>query len=113
IGANPLVSNGSMMTAPDVGRRLRAIRDRGGKIIVIDPRRSETAAIADEHLPIRPGSDAALLLALVHVLLANDRIDQTRMRSETRGWDDVRVRLAAFSPQAVERVVGLPPATIE
>jgi anaerobic selenocysteine-containing dehydrogenase len=113
IGANPVVSNGSMMTAPDVARRLRAIRERGGKLVVVDPRRSETAALADEHVAIRPGADAAVLLAMVHVLAERGRVDHDRMRSSTRGWDDVRRRLAAFSPAAVERVAGVPAATIE
>jgi hypothetical protein len=70
LGANPVVSNGSLMTAPDVKARLKAIRARGGKVIVIDPRRTETAALADEHHAIRPGGDAALLLAMAHVLFA-------------------------------------------
>src|SRR5690606_20462839 len=68
IGANPLQSNGSLMTAPGVPRRLRAIQDNGGKVVVIDPRRTETAAMADWHLPIRPGADACLLFAIVRTL---------------------------------------------
>ena len=61
---NPLVSNGSIMTAPDMRGRLKALRARGGKVVVVDPRRTETADVADEHLFIRPGTDALLLLAL-------------------------------------------------
>ncbi|MEW6272077.1 MAG: molybdopterin-dependent oxidoreductase, partial [Thermodesulfobacteriota bacterium] len=68
VGANPVVSNGSVMTAPDVRGRLRAVRARGGKLVVVDPRRTETAREADEHVPIRPGGDAALLLAMTAVL---------------------------------------------
>src|ERR687894_2491677 len=68
LGANPLASNGSLMTAPDMRGRLKALRARGGKLVVIDPRRSRTAEVADEHHPIRPGTDAQLLFALVHVL---------------------------------------------
>src|SRR5207247_11017302 len=64
LGANPLVSNGSLMTAPGVGKRLQALRARGGRLVVVDPRRTETAALADEHLFVRPGADALLLLAL-------------------------------------------------
>src|SRR6185503_1309182 len=74
MGANPIVSNGSVMSAPDVKTRLRAIRERSGRIIVIDPRFSETAAVADEHHFIRPGTDALLLLAVLNVLHAEDRI---------------------------------------
>ena len=68
LGANPLASNGSLMTAPDMRGRLKALRARGGKLVVVDPRRSRTAEVADEHHPIRPGTDAHLLFALVHVL---------------------------------------------
>ena len=68
LGANPLASNGSLMTAPDMRGRLRALRARGGKLVVIDPRRTRTAEEADEHHFIRPGTDALLLFALVHVL---------------------------------------------
>ena len=69
-GANPAVSNGSLMTAPNMTGRLRAIRDRGGRVVVIDPRRTETAEIADEHVAIRSGTDALLLAALLHVVFA-------------------------------------------
>ncbi|HVK21995.1 MAG TPA: molybdopterin-dependent oxidoreductase [Actinokineospora sp.] len=79
IGANPLVSNGSMMTVPDFANRRKELRERGGRMVVIDPRRTETAKVADEHHFIRPGTDAALLLAMVGVLL-----------EETPGYDEVR-----------------------
>src|SRR5947209_8323533 len=72
LGANPLASNGSLMTAPDARGRLRAIRSRGGRIVVVDPRRTRTAEEADEHHFIRPGTDALLLMALLHVILAED-----------------------------------------
>jgi len=78
LGANPVVSNGSLMTAPDVKARLKAIRARGGRVIVIDPRRTETAALADEHHAIRPGGDAALLLAMAHVLFAEGLVRSPR-----------------------------------
>src|SRR5262249_32284827 len=68
MGANPIVSNGSLMTVPDVRKRLEAIRQRGGQVIVIDPRRTETAQAADRHLFIRPGTDALLMLAVLNVL---------------------------------------------
>ena len=68
LGANPLESNGSLMTAPDMRGRLKALRARGGKLVVVDPRRSRTAEAADEHHPIRPGTDGQLLFELAHVL---------------------------------------------
>src|SRR5262249_20788231 len=70
LGANPFVSNGSLMTAPDVPARMRAILARGGRVIVVDPRRTRTATAASEHHFIRPGTDAYLLLAMVQVLFA-------------------------------------------
>src|SRR5436190_8173049 len=73
LGANPLASNGSLMTAGGIARRLDELRKRGGKLVVVDPRRTETATIADLHLRIRPGADAALLLSLLHVLFAAER----------------------------------------
>src|SRR3954463_4911415 len=75
LGANPLASNGSLMTAGGIGRRLADLRKRGGRLVVVDPRRTETAALADQHLAIRPGTDALLLLALLQVIDAAGRID--------------------------------------
>ena len=75
LGANPLVSNGSLLTAPDMRGRIRAIRERGGKVVVVDPRRSRTAKEADEHHFIRPGTDAHLLFAIVNVLIAEGLAD--------------------------------------
>src|SRR5947199_9001801 len=68
LGANPLVSNGSLMTAHDMRGRLRRLRQRGGKIVVIDPVRTRTAQEPDEHRFLRPGNDAHFLLALLHTL---------------------------------------------
>src|SRR5581483_6189817 len=75
LGANPFASNGSLMTAPDLPGRLRALRERGGKLVVVDPRRTKTAEEADEHLFIRPGTDAHFLLALVHTIF-EEGLDQ-------------------------------------
>src|SRR5918998_1007275 len=87
LGANPLASNGSLMTAPDMRGRLRALRERGGKLVVIDPRRSRTAEAADEHHFIQPGTDAHLLFALVNVLFAEGL---TSPVPELNGVDEVR-----------------------
>jgi anaerobic selenocysteine-containing dehydrogenase len=112
IGANPWVSNGSLMTAPDVHRRLRAIRERGGRIVVVDPRRTETARVADEWVPIRPGGDAAFLLAMVHTLVADGRVDEARIAKVARGWAEVRDSLSAFTPERVGPQTGIAPATM-
>ena len=75
LGANPLVSNGSLLTAPDMRGRLRRIRERGGKVVVVDPRRTRTAEEADEHHFIRPGADALLLAAMACTLVEEDLVD--------------------------------------
>ena len=85
LGANPLASNGSLLTAPDMRGRLRAIRARGGKVVVIDPRRTRTAREADEHHFIRPGSDALLLIALAHTLFDEDLADPRALAAAPRG----------------------------
>src|SRR5919205_3454483 len=71
LGANPFASNGSLMTAPDIPGRLKALRARGGRLVVVDPRRTKTAEEADEHVFIRPGSDAHFLFGIVHTLFAD------------------------------------------
>jgi anaerobic selenocysteine-containing dehydrogenase len=90
IGGNPLVSNGSIMTAPDVRGRLKAIRARGGTVVVVDPRRTETAELADRHVFIRPGTDALWLLSLIHVLFAEGLVDLGRLAAHTDGVDELR-----------------------
>ncbi len=111
IGANPLVSNGSFLTAPNVKARLRALRARGGRLVVVDPRRTETAREADEWVPIRPGADAAFLLAMVHVLVADGRVDDAAVDALAEGWGRVRERLDAFAPERVAEFTGVPAAT--
>lgn len=104
LGANPVVSNGSMMTAPGAKKRLQAIRQRGGRVVVIDPRRSETADIADQHHFIRPGTDALFLASLVHVLFAESRV---RAAPYVDGIEAVRTAVAPFAPERTERVTGI------
>ncbi len=113
VGANPVVSNGSVMTAPDVRGRIRAIRARGGKVVVVDPRRTESAREADEHVAIRPGGDAAFLLAMSQVLVAHGRIDRAFLERATSGWPEIERRLAGFTPARVAESAGVPAETIE
>jgi anaerobic selenocysteine-containing dehydrogenase len=94
-------------------RRLRAVRERGGKIVVVDPRRTETAKEADEHVAIRPGGDAAFLLAMALVLVERGRVDRTFLASTTSGWPEIEKRLAAFTPARVAAFTGVPAETIE
>ncbi|MDJ0848731.1 MAG: molybdopterin-dependent oxidoreductase [Myxococcota bacterium] len=112
LGANPLASNGSLMTAPDLPGRLRRLRERGGRLVVIDPRRSETARIADEHLFIRPGTDAWLLFSLVHELFEADLVTLGAVESCARGLDEVRTLAKDFPPEATAHVTGIEAATV-
>ena len=107
-GANPVVSNGSLMTAPGTPKRLKAIRDRGGKVVVIDPRRTETANLADLHIPIKPGTDAFFLFAIIHQLFATDRVDLGEVAVYAKGLDQIRVLCEPFTPEAVEHLCGVP-----
>lgn len=107
LGANPAVSNGSAMTAPDVIRRLRALRLRGGRLVVIDPRRTETAALASEHHFIRPGGDALLLAAILQVLFANGGVRPGRLAERIEGLGDVASLVAPFTPDRVAARVGI------
>ncbi|MBI2394928.1 MAG: molybdopterin-dependent oxidoreductase [Deltaproteobacteria bacterium] len=107
VGANPLVSNGSIMTAPDMKRRLSELRARGGRVVVIDPRRTETAAVADEHVFVRPGADAALLLAMIHVLFAEQRARPGLLGRHLAQIDELREAVRDFSPRAVARATGV------
>ncbi len=108
LGADPLVSNGSLMTSPDARGRLRRIRARGGKLVVVDPRRSRTAQEADEHHFIRPGSDAMLLLAMVHTLFDEGlAAPGEHLEPLLAGVDDVRRLAADFPPEAVTVATGI------
>lgn len=113
LGANPLVSNGSLMTAPGIGKRLAALRARGGRLVVVDPRRSETAEVADEHLSIQPGGDAFLLFAMLHVLFAEGRIAPGRLGASTDGIETVRTLAARFPPARVAARTGIAADRIE
>lgn len=112
LGANPLVSNGSMMTAPNFPGRLRRLRQRGGKVVVIDPRRTKTAEAADEQHFIRPGTDAFFLFAIVHVLFEEGLAKLGELQQWTNGIDEVRHLAMAFTPERVSPRCGIPAETI-
>jgi len=107
VGGNPLVSNGSIMTAPDVGRRLKSLRERGGRLVVVDPRRTETARVADEHLFIRPGTDVFLLAAMAQVLFAEGLVRPGRAAGFVDGIEAIGPMVAPFTPEAVSGVTGI------
>ena len=107
LGANPLASNGSLMTAPGMPLRLKALRARGGRLVVVDPRRTETAEVADTHLFIRPGTDALLLTALVRTVLAEKLDRPGRLADFMDGLEQVRSAVAPFSPERVAGATGI------
>src|SRR5436309_8061618 len=112
LGANPLVSNGSLMTAPDMRGRLRRLRQRGGKIVVIDPVRTRTAQEADEHHFIRPGNDAHFLFALVHTLFQENLVAPGGLAEHLDGLEKVREMAQSFAPERVAEACGIQPETI-
>ena len=113
LGANPYASNGSLCTAPDFPGRIEAMQARGGKLVVVDPRRSRTAEQADEWLPIRPGSDALLLAAIANTLFDEGLADPgPHVAAHLAGLGDVRAALVPFTPETVEAATGIDAATI-
>lgn len=109
IGANPMASNGSLMTVPDFPQRVRDLHARGGRMVVIDPRRTETAKVADEHHFVRPGTDAWVLLAMLHVLTAEAQPDGgPSVAAYADGLATVVDLVADFTPERAEAMSGLP-----
>jgi anaerobic selenocysteine-containing dehydrogenase len=106
LGGNPLASNGSIMTVPDVEKRLKAVQARGGKLVVVDPRRSETAAIADQHVFVRPGEDAALLFGLLNTLFDEGLTRASHLPVE--GLDELQAAVAPFTAEAMGPRCGVP-----
>jgi anaerobic selenocysteine-containing dehydrogenase len=107
VGANPLVSHGSVLSAPRIKDQLHAITGRGGRVVVVDPRRTETAR-AFEWLPIRPDADALFLLSLLHVLFEEGLADERALAAQARGAEALRALAAAFPPEATEAQTGVP-----
>ena len=113
LGANPLASNGSIWTVPDVRRRLKDLKARGGKLVVVDPRRTETAELANEHVFIRPGTDAAFLLAMIHVLFRDDLVSPGPLAAFTDGLEEVGEAVRELTPEWAAPLTGIPAANIE
>ncbi|HEU5113838.1 MAG TPA: molybdopterin-dependent oxidoreductase, partial [Acidimicrobiia bacterium] len=109
LGANPYESNGSLATAPDWPGRLQAIRERGGKVVVVDPRRTRTAEVADEHVFIRPGADALFLFALANVLFEEGLVDPGDLTAHVAGIDELAVAVEPFTPELVAEATGVDP----
>jgi anaerobic selenocysteine-containing dehydrogenase len=107
LGANPMASNGSLITAPDFPGRMKKLRKRGGRLVVIDPRRTETALRADEHLFIKPATDAFWLAALVQALFEEDLVSIGRLEPFVDGVDEIRELVGSFTPERVASLCGI------
>jgi anaerobic selenocysteine-containing dehydrogenase len=112
LGANPMVSNGSLWTVPDFRGKAKALHARGGKLVVIDPRKTETAQVADQHHFIRPGSDVFLLLGIAHALFSEQRVKPGHLQDHINGLQQVQQAVAGFSPERVAARCGMTAETI-
>ena len=112
LGANPYASNGSFATAPDWPGRIEALTARGGRLVVVDPRRTRTAEAATEHVPIRPGTDPYLLAAMLQVLFADGLIDLGSVGEYVSRIDQLAAAVEPFTPERVERRTGIDAATV-
>jgi anaerobic selenocysteine-containing dehydrogenase len=112
LGADPYSSNGSLWTVPDLPARLTALRRRGGRMVVVDPRRTRTARAADRYLPIRPGTDVYLLLGLVRELFATGRVALGALEPHVRGVAEVRELAEPYHPEAVAARCGVAAAAL-
>ena len=112
IGANPMASNGSLWTVPDFRGKAKALQARGGRMIVIDPRRTETAQLADQHLFIRPGSDVFLLLGIVQALFSEQRVRLGNVAEHVNGLVELEAAVIDYSPEAVAHRCGIDAVTI-
>jgi len=110
LGGNPIVSNGSLMTAPDIRGKMRDIQDRGGKIVVVDPRRTETADKSDQHIFIKPGTDLWLLLSMLHIILYSDKIQLDHLAEciDAAAIESIKNTVAPFTPEMAETITGVP-----
>jgi len=112
IGANPIASNGSIMSAPGIKKRLEGIQKRGGKVVVVDPRRTETARIADEHVFVKPGTDALFLLGLLHEVTAAG-VDLGRLAQHVKNVDRMIEIAKGYPPRQTADVTGVPATTVK
>ncbi len=107
LGGNPLASNGSIMTVPNAPKRLKDIQQRGGQLVVIDPRRSETAEIADQHHFIRPGTDAWLLMAMINLMFQENWVQSSKLTAITEGMAEVEQAAKPFTLELAAEQTGI------
>ncbi len=108
VGGNPAASNGSLMTAGDPMGRIQAIRARGGRVVLIDPRRTETAEKVEEHIFIRPGTDFFFLAAMIQVIFSDNLVRLRHLDGMVEGLLTMRDALQEFTPEAVTNITGIP-----
>lgn len=111
IGANPLVSNGSLMSAPGFRRRINDLKDRGGQVWVIDPRRTETASVAHRHVFVHPGTDALLLAAVARTVFEELGPRLGTLKPHVQRLEAAREAVAPFSPENTAARTGVDPET--
>ncbi len=112
IGSNPAASNGSLMSAPDYLGRLKSIRKRGGEVILIDPRKTETARVVDRHIPVRPGTDALMLLGMLNCLFDEGLVETGRLQSRIDGIAQIQLICSDYSAETVAPLTGIDAETI-
>ena len=107
IGCNPMVSNGSMMTVPNFPKRLKALQARGGKMVLIDPRRTETADKADDHYFIKPETDALFLAAIIHIIFKQDAVRLGHLQNHIKNLNELKAAVQNFSAERVAPIIGI------
>lgn len=112
VGTNPAVSKWTFLQVPNPGRRLKEIEARGGRVFIVDPRRTESAKVAGEHVFIRPGTDVFFYLAFLHELAATGGIDEERVRRFTSGWEALHALVAPWTPERAAVVTRMPAETL-
>lgn len=113
LGANPIISNGSLLSAPNIKKRLKNIQDRGGRIVNIDPRYTETSAKSDQHLFIRPGSDVFMLLSMLHILFDEKLIDLGRFEHHQNGSEELKEIAQDYAPEKTAEITGIEPEVLK
>jgi len=112
VGANPMVSKWSFLQVPNPRKHINAIKARGGKVVVVDPRRTETAKAAGEHLFIRPNSDLYFYLAFLHCLIEFGGVDEAAVARHMTGFAAIRDIANAYSPESTEQQTGIDPTEL-
>ena len=112
VGANPMVSKWSFLQVPNPRKHINAIRQRGGRVVVVDPRRTETAKASGEHVFIRPGSDVYFYLGFLHELIRQDGVDEDRLHTYGSGFEQIRAAVASWSPERQQAFTGIAADTL-